>query len=165
MQLIEQYGEDTLEKGGLSIRSTIDTSMQLAAQTALQNGLIAFERNLPIADRSRTSKPVDGAAERLKAFKLPAGMAHGKVRWSRRSAPTTRRSPADRRRDDQAARRRTRLGQPLQGNGNRAGLHVGDVVLVELKREILNAAKPKACPRAAIPIRKASLSMRRRRNR
>ena len=65
--LIKTYGEDTLEQGGLSIRSTIDTRLQLAAQAALQKGLIAYDRRHgwrgPI-----TTLPVDDAAvEALKA--------------------------------------------------------------------------------------------------
>ena len=43
-ELNEKYGEDTLQEGGLSIRTTIDTRLQLAAQTALQNGLLAYDR-------------------------------------------------------------------------------------------------------------------------
>jgi len=42
--LIERYGEEGLERGGLSIRSTIDTDLQLAAKEALQNGLEAYDR-------------------------------------------------------------------------------------------------------------------------
>ncbi len=42
--LVADYGEDALYQGGLSIRSTIDTRLQLAAQEALQNGLEAYDR-------------------------------------------------------------------------------------------------------------------------
>ncbi|HIK64422.1 MAG TPA: penicillin-binding protein, partial [Henriciella marina] len=43
-ELIDEYGEEALERGGLSIRTTLDTQMQLAAQTALQSGLEAYDR-------------------------------------------------------------------------------------------------------------------------
>jgi len=40
-EMIARYGEETLEQGGLSIRSTIDTRLQLAARDALQAGLVS----------------------------------------------------------------------------------------------------------------------------
>jgi len=43
-QVQEQYGEDALYDGGLSIRSTIDTRLQLAAARALRAGLEAYDR-------------------------------------------------------------------------------------------------------------------------
>ena len=38
------YGEEQLNKGGLSIRTTLDTKMQLAARTALRRGLEMYDR-------------------------------------------------------------------------------------------------------------------------
>ena len=43
-QVQEQYGEDALYDGGLSIRSTLDTRLQLAAARALRAGLEAYDR-------------------------------------------------------------------------------------------------------------------------
>ncbi len=43
-QIAGQYGEDALYNGGLSIRSTIDTRLQLAAAQALRSGLEAYDR-------------------------------------------------------------------------------------------------------------------------
>ncbi|MFN3464321.1 MAG: penicillin-binding protein 1A [Terricaulis sp.] len=43
-QVQEQYGEDALYDGGLSIRSTIDTRLQLAAAQALRRGLEDYDR-------------------------------------------------------------------------------------------------------------------------
>lgn len=43
-QVQEQYGEDALYDGGLSIRSTIDTRLQLAAAQALRRGLEEYDR-------------------------------------------------------------------------------------------------------------------------
>jgi penicillin-binding protein 1A len=38
------YGEDQLNEGGLSIRTTLDTKMQLSARTALRRGLEMYDR-------------------------------------------------------------------------------------------------------------------------
>ena len=38
------YGEEQLNEGGLSIRTTLDTKMQLAARTALRRGLEMYDR-------------------------------------------------------------------------------------------------------------------------
>lgn len=43
-QIQSQYGEDALYNGGLSIRSTIDTRLQLAAARALRAGLESYDR-------------------------------------------------------------------------------------------------------------------------
>ena len=42
--VFDQYGEDELYEGGLSIRTSVDTSMQLAARRALREGLEAYDR-------------------------------------------------------------------------------------------------------------------------
>ncbi len=71
--LIEEYGEDTLEQGGLSIRSTIDSRLQLAAQNALQDGLVSYDRRHAYRGPV-TSIALDGeAVERLGEVDLPAG--------------------------------------------------------------------------------------------
>ncbi|MBI1249974.1 MAG: PBP1A family penicillin-binding protein [Alphaproteobacteria bacterium] len=43
-QLVEQLGEDAILSGGLSIRSTIDTRMQVLAANALRRGLEQYDR-------------------------------------------------------------------------------------------------------------------------
>jgi penicillin-binding protein 1A len=43
-QVQAQYGEDALYNGGLSIRSTLDTRLQLAAARSLRAGLEAYDR-------------------------------------------------------------------------------------------------------------------------
>ncbi len=43
-QLIGQYGEKALYEGGLSVRTSLDPQMQLAARKALQDGLIDLRR-------------------------------------------------------------------------------------------------------------------------
>jgi penicillin-binding protein 1A len=44
-QIIERYGNDALYEGGLSVRTTLDPVMQDQARTALQEGLIDFDRD------------------------------------------------------------------------------------------------------------------------
>lgn len=43
-ELVDIYGKDKLEKGGLSVRTTLDPKLQLYARQALARGLIAFDR-------------------------------------------------------------------------------------------------------------------------
>ncbi len=43
-QLAEQYGEKSLYKGGLSVRTTLDPKLQSIANKTLQAGLIAYDR-------------------------------------------------------------------------------------------------------------------------
>jgi penicillin-binding protein 1A len=43
-QVADQYGDDALLRGGLSIRSTIDTRLQLAAARALRSSLEDYDR-------------------------------------------------------------------------------------------------------------------------
>ncbi|TAU52637.1 penicillin-binding protein 1A [Rhizobium leguminosarum] len=42
-QLIDQYGEKVLYEGGLSVRTSLDPQMQLAARKALQGGLVTYD--------------------------------------------------------------------------------------------------------------------------
>jgi penicillin-binding protein 1A len=43
-ELSAMYGKDTLGKGGLSVRTTLDPKLQIFARQALARGLIAFDR-------------------------------------------------------------------------------------------------------------------------
>lgn len=43
-EVFGRYGEDELYEGGLSIRTTLDTTMQLAARDALRSGLETYDR-------------------------------------------------------------------------------------------------------------------------
>ena len=44
-QLVRMYGEEKLYGGGLSVRTTLDPKLQQYAETALRDGLIAYDRN------------------------------------------------------------------------------------------------------------------------
>lgn len=43
-ELAQQYGEENLYKGGLSVRTTLDPKLQEIANRTLRNGLIAYDR-------------------------------------------------------------------------------------------------------------------------
>lgn len=42
-RLIDRYGDEALYESGLSVRTTLDPDMQIAARNALQNGLLRFD--------------------------------------------------------------------------------------------------------------------------
>ena len=137
--LTKTYGEETLGRSGLSIRSTIDTRMQLAAQQALQNGLVAYDRRHgyrgPI-----TKLPVgDGMLEALNAVELPGGYGT----WEAALVTSVSSKSAELLLIDGA---RIKLpaeelewAQTYKPEGGKPGLQVGHVVLAELKRQVLNA--------------------------
>jgi penicillin-binding protein 1A len=45
-QLIAQFGQDTSTQGGLMVRTSLDPVLQLAAEKALRDGLVAYDRKL-----------------------------------------------------------------------------------------------------------------------
>ena len=133
--LEKTYGEDTLKQGGLSIRSTIDTRLQLAAQQALQNGLIAYDRRHgwrgPV-----TTLPVDeNAAAELGRVKLPGGYGT----WEPALVTNLTASSADLLLKDGATIKlpaeEIKWAQTFKPEGGKAGLQVGQVILAEFRRE------------------------------
>ena len=42
--VVDKYGDDSINLGGLSIRTSVDPKLQIAATNALQNGLISYDR-------------------------------------------------------------------------------------------------------------------------
>ncbi|MEZ5997803.1 MAG: PBP1A family penicillin-binding protein [Hyphomonas sp.] len=144
--LIESYGEDMLEQGGLSIRSTIDTHLQLAAQEALQDGLIMYDRRHGWRGPITTIEPGEGAVEALKAVELPGGYGTWEAamvqKLSSKGATllltdgATINLPAE----------EVEWAATYKPEGGKAGLQVGQVVLAELKRQVLNAAETEAPP-------------------
>lgn len=137
--LVADYGEDALYKGGLSIRSTIDTSLQLQAQEALQNGLEAYDRrNAYRGPFARIETTGQAAIKELEALKLPGGsgtweaglvsaVSGTKLTLTLRDGATIALEEAD---ADWA------LKTYKQEDGA-AGLKLGDVVLAEFTRKIL----------------------------
>lgn len=71
--LIEEYGEEALERGGLSIRTTLDTQMQLAAQNALQSGLETYDRRHGYRGPFTSIDASGDVAGQLQEVERPAG--------------------------------------------------------------------------------------------
>jgi len=143
--LIRTYGEDTLEQGGLSIRSTIDTRLQLAAQAALQNGLIAYDRRHGWRGPITTLPADERSGEALKEVKLPGG--HGT--WEPALVTRVTEQSAQLLLTDGATIRlgsdEVRWAKTYQPQSGKPGLQAGHVVLAEFRRE----EKPGAAPVSA----------------
>ena len=75
-ELLARYGEKTLYEGGLSVRTSLDVAMEAAADRALRDGLIAYDRGHG-GWRGAVGHidPGPDWARRLAAQKLPAGAA------------------------------------------------------------------------------------------
>ncbi|MCA8897847.1 MAG: penicillin-binding protein 1A [Hyphomonas sp.] len=146
--LIESYGEDTLEQGGLSIRSTIDMHLQLAAQQALQDGLIAYDRRHGWRGPIATIEPGDGAVEALNEVKLPGGYGT----WEAAMVQKVSKGSATLLLTDGATinlpAEEVEWANTYKPKDGKAGLQVGQVVLAELKRKVLNAEETEAPPPA-----------------
>ena len=134
-ELIKTYGEDTLEQGGLSIRSTIDTRLQLAAQQALQNGLVAYDRRHgwrgPL-----TTLPVDeNSAAALKDVELPGGYGT----WEAALVTSVSGNGAELLLTDGAKIKmpaeEVKWAATYKPEEGKPGLQVGHVILAEFKRE------------------------------
>lgn len=139
-QLIEQYGEEELEQGGMSIRTTIDTKLQLAAQEALQIGLETYDRRHnyrgPLATLDLKS---DDTVEQLNAVSLPGGYGT----WERGLIVTIGESGAKVMLADETETaipsEDLEWAATYERQGGGEGLKPGDVILLEVTRKRLNA--------------------------
>ncbi|MEM9937839.1 MAG: penicillin-binding protein 1A [Pseudomonadota bacterium] len=139
-QLIDRYGEDGLEESGLSIRTTIDTKLQLAAQEALQIGLETYDRRHayrgPIATLDTSGGDV---LEQLSAVTLPGGYGT----WERAMVISANASGAQVLLGDGAETsipaEDMEWAATYERSDKTTGLKSGDVVLVEVARRQLNA--------------------------
>lgn len=138
-QLIDLYGEEELEQGGLSIRTTIDTKLQLAAQEALQIGLETYDRRYDYRGPIKSLDPTaEDVMEQLNAVTLPGGYGT----WERAMISRVTSNGADLILGDGAE-----IGIPAEdiewantyqrGSGG-TGLRPGDVVLAEVSRQALS---------------------------
>ncbi|MEP1143667.1 MAG: PBP1A family penicillin-binding protein [Henriciella sp.] len=138
-QLIDLYGEDELEQGGLSIRTTIDTKLQLAAQEALQVGLETYDRRYSYRGPITAIDPkADDTLEQLNGVTLPGGYGS----WERAMIVNVSDAGADLLLGDGA-----KIGIPAEDvewtktyvrGGAQTGLRAGDVVLAEVSRQALS---------------------------
>ncbi|MGB7404720.1 MAG: PBP1A family penicillin-binding protein [Pacificimonas sp.] len=74
--LIDRFGEEGktgIYTGGLWIRSTIDPDMQVAAETAVRDALVRYDRGRGWRGATETIQLGEGWAERLRAINLPVG--------------------------------------------------------------------------------------------
>lgn len=75
-ELVEKYGEEGahgIYTGGLWIRSTIDPVMQRAAEAALRDGLVKYDRPRGWRGVTDTIELGEGWPQRLRAVNLPVG--------------------------------------------------------------------------------------------
>jgi penicillin-binding protein 1A len=72
-QLLKMYKEDGLYKGGLSVRSTLDTHLQIAAAAALRQGLDAYDRRHGWRGPLKRVDPGKDAMAALKDVPAPPG--------------------------------------------------------------------------------------------
>ncbi|MEM7728794.1 MAG: PBP1A family penicillin-binding protein [Pseudomonadota bacterium] len=70
-QIFAMYGSDELYSGGLSIRTTLDTSMQLAARRALRRGLELLDRRMGWRGPLTTFETLDSWDDQLAVFEAP----------------------------------------------------------------------------------------------
>lgn len=73
--VFSMYGEDELYDGGLSVRTTLDTELQVAARTALREGLEAYDRRHGYRGPLAQIDPARGWEERLANVEKPRDIA------------------------------------------------------------------------------------------
>ncbi|MGE0718787.1 MAG: penicillin-binding protein 1A, partial [Alphaproteobacteria bacterium] len=159
--LMRRYGEKTVYRGGLSVRATMDPTMQGYAENAFRETLVAYDRRHgwrgPLA-RGAFDPKADDWKGKLAAFPAPPGLAPwslaavlavgsseatiGLPDGSRGRIPLDELRWARETKDDQ------RLGPAVRNAGD--VLHPGDVVAVE-KVAAAPAARPAGRGRQAAP--------------
>lgn len=135
-ELVKEYGEDALYQGGLSVRSTIDTRLQLAAQEALQSGLEAYDRRHEYRGPFANISDADNKVEALNDLRLPGGSGN----WEGGMVQSVSAEGATLLLEDGAtvsipADDVTWATETYTAEDGKTGLRAGDVVLVELTRE------------------------------
>ncbi|MGB6318657.1 MAG: transglycosylase domain-containing protein [Litorimonas sp.] len=70
-QIFDMYGSEELYSGGLSIRTTLDTSMQLAGRRALRRGLELLDRRMGWRGALTQFDSLDDWARQLADFNVP----------------------------------------------------------------------------------------------
>ncbi|MFO1123445.1 MAG: transglycosylase domain-containing protein, partial [Hyphomicrobiales bacterium] len=78
-ELIEMYGKDKLDKGGLSVRTTLDPKLQIYARQALARGLIEFDRKRGYRGPIKKVEISGDWGVLLKPYKVPADVAPWRV--------------------------------------------------------------------------------------
>ncbi len=78
-KIYESYGEDELYSGGLSIRTTLDTDMQLAGRRALRRGLEMFDRRHGYRGPLASFESLSDWKVKLSEFEAPADIGGWRV--------------------------------------------------------------------------------------
>lgn len=78
-QIFAMYGSEELYSGGLSIRTTLDTDMQLAGRRALRRGIEMLDRRMGWRGPMKTIENIRDWAKELEAFKAPMGVGDWRV--------------------------------------------------------------------------------------
>lgn len=73
-ELNRQYGGDSLYQGGLTVKTSVDPALQKAAEKALRDGLMAYDKRHGYRGRIANLKNMDQWQEGLEAIALPEGM-------------------------------------------------------------------------------------------
>lgn len=135
--LLDTYGEDALEDGGLSIRTTIDTNLQLAATTALRDGLVAYDRRHGYRGPLASIALDDDAAQALADFPMPSG--HGDWEAALITAISSDGSATVRLADGTTSSLYKEdvdwTKNTYEREDGRAGLMAGDIILVDIERQ------------------------------
>lgn len=135
-ELVKTYDEDKLLTGGLSIRSTIDTRLQLAAQESLRENLVAYDRRRSYRGPVARLTEGEDAQTALAAVKAPGGTGDwelarvAKVSEKAASVILTDGSAVALEPDDVSWAAKT-----WKTEAGVSGLAVGDVILVEVERK------------------------------
>jgi len=73
-ELNRQYGGDSLYQGGLTVKTSVDPTLQMAAEKALRDGLMAYDERHGYRGRIANLKDMDAWQEGLEAIAIPEGM-------------------------------------------------------------------------------------------
>lgn len=74
-EIAKLYGEEELYEGGLSIRTTLDTNLQLIGQRALKNGLESYDKRYGYRGPLENFENFDDWKSRLDALEAPKDIA------------------------------------------------------------------------------------------
>ena len=128
-------GEDELKANGLSVRSTLDTRLQLAAQDALRAGLEDYDRRHGYRGPVAQIETGEEQLEALKAVKLPGGYGTREAALVlSASTSAVKLLLRDGFEIDLAADDVT-WSRTYRPEGGGRGLSAGDVVMVSVERE------------------------------
>lgn len=73
-ELAERYGEDSLYKGGLAVKTSVDPDMQKVAEKSLRDGLMAYDMRHGWRGAVTTFETMDDWRKKLAEIKRPEGM-------------------------------------------------------------------------------------------